>query len=388
MARKLGQIVARGNNRWLVRISLGRDEATGRRRYLNRTISGPHRAAQLFLSRQVLVRAETGKLHGADITLNAYLDHWLRIAAQPKVRPKTYRDYASLLERYIRPALGACTLQELKPLAIQAVYHEMLQRKLSARTVRYAHSVLHSALEQAVSWRQLALNPSAGLALPKVQSGAVSVFSIDQARLFLNKAQSSRYGVALILALTTGLRPSELLSASWTSINWDKGSLTVQRTLEKGRGWQFQMTKRPASRRQVKLQTWVLRLLADLRENAGPSAEQDQIFQTQSGGPINSDYLGRVMKKILAEANLPLIRLYDLRHSAASLALAAGVPAKIISEQLGHASTAFTLQTYTHLLPHMQAEAVQRVENLLGITSGAKKPPISIRPQAVAAITA
>jgi len=388
VARKLGQIVARGDNRWLVRVSLGRDRATGRRRYLNRTILGSHRKAQQFLSWQLLEHAKAGELRGAETTLNAFLDQWLRLAAEPKVRPKTYRDYASLLERYIKPVIGHFTLQQLKPLDIQFVYRRMLDLELSARTVRYAHSVLHSALEQAVKWCQLTRNPSTGLALPKVQQGVPSVLSVDQARLFLYKARKHRCGAALILALTSGLRPSELLALRWSDVDWHGETITVERTLEKGKGWQFQPTKRPASRRQVKLQAWVVRLLADLTQSASQNANQEQIFQTQNGFPINSDYLGRIMKNILCDCNLPLIRLYNLRHSAASLALSAGVSVKIISEQLGHANPAFTIQTYTHLLPHMQAEAVQRVENLLAISSSAKKPPVLIRPQAVASNTA
>jgi integrase len=93
---------------------------------------------------------------------------------------------------------------------------------------------------------------------------------------------------------------------------------------------------------------------------------RQQIFSTGDCRPLNSDYLGRQLKRILAEAGLPRIRLYDLRHTAASLALAAGALPKAISEQLGHANTAFTLDVYAHLLPHMQAEAAQRVESLLG----------------------
>jgi integrase len=125
------------------------------------------------------------------------------------------------------------------------------------------------------------------------------------------------------------------------------------------------------SRRQVKLQSWVVAMLDDLvsvrmfHPSIDASGRQ-QIFSTGDCRPLNSDYLGRQLKRILAEAGLPRIRLYDLRHTAASLALAAGALPKAISEQLGHANTAFTLDVYAHLLPHMQAEAAQRVESLLG----------------------
>lgn len=91
----------------------------------------------------------------------------------------------------------------------------------------------------------------------------------------------------------------------------------------------------------------------------------DLIFRMPSGQPINADYLAKHFRSILHLAGLPRMRLYDLRHSAATIALAAGVSPKVVSEQLGHASTAFTLDTYAHVLPHVQDEAAARVEAIL-----------------------
>ena len=115
-------------------------------------------------------------------------------------------------------------------------------------------------------------------------------------------------------------------------------------------------TKRSRSRRPVKLQ----RSARDLCPET-----HDLVFRTSSGQPINADYLAKHFRSILDFAELPRIRLYDLRHSAATIALAAGVSSKVVSEQLGHASTAFTLDAYAHVLPHMQDEAVARVEAML-----------------------
>ncbi len=96
----------------------------------------------------------------------------------------------------------------------------------------------------------------------------------------------------------------------------------------------------------------------------------DLVFTTASGQPISADYLARNFKTILERAGLPRFRLYDLRHTAATLALAAGVPPKVVSEQLGHASTAFTLDTYAHVLPHMQDEAAAKIEAMLFAKGG------------------
>jgi integrase len=189
------------------------------------------------------------------------------------------------------------------------------------------------------------------------------------------------------------MRPSEYLALRWSDINWQDETVTVARTLEKGSGWRFAGTKRPCSRRQVKLESWVASRLQQLHslDTASPGTDPDaarQIFKTRAGRPINSDYLAREFKQLLREAGLPPLPLYGLRHTSATLALAACVPAKVVSEQLGHASSAFTLDVYAHVLPHMQTEAAKRVAALLrmdgcereAIQAGVRKPPQSVRP--------
>jgi integrase len=146
------------------------------------------------------------------------------------------------------------------------------------------------------------------------------------------------------------------------------------RTLERagGGGWRFAETKRARSRRVVKLQEWVLGLLGEILARTKPKpADVDQpavtglIFTTPNGRPIDSGGLARTFKSVLRQAGLPEIRLYDLRHTGATLALAAGVPPKVVSEQLGHASAAFTLDVYSHVLPYMQEQAATKVQEVL-----------------------
>jgi hypothetical protein len=106
LARKTGQIVGRGRQRWLVRVFLGRDRETRRRRYHSRMVHGPVRHAQRYLNKVLRERDFGRQVESADITLNEYLDQWLETAAKPRLREKSYRSYESLLRRYVRPALG------------------------------------------------------------------------------------------------------------------------------------------------------------------------------------------------------------------------------------------------------------------------------------------
>lgn len=388
----MGQIVARGERRWLVRVYLGRDRHTRRRRYHNHTIRGGLGAAQRYLNAKLREREQGRDLVASEITLNEYLDRWLEMAARPKLRTKSYADYESLLRRYIRPALGERMLRSLLPLDIQTVYRQMHERDLSSRTIRYTHAVLHTALEQAIKWRLLPQNPATGVELPKATLKEMRVMTPEEARRFLRTALKTRFGTLFAIALTTGMRPSECLALRRTDIDWNQGTVSISRTLEKGSGWKFNGTKRARGRRTVKLQSWVMRLLrrtyaiANVTKAANQAAAA-QLFKTKSGEPINSDYLARQFKQILSLAGLPSMRLYDLRHTAATLALSAGVPAKVVSEQLGHATSAFTLDVYSHVLPHMQTEAAKKVEMLLAVSprgvktmsTGRRKPPQSFR---------
>ncbi|MBZ5664208.1 MAG: site-specific integrase [Acidobacteriia bacterium] len=375
MSRKVGQIIARGERRWLVRVYLGRGRETRKRTYHNRTIYGSLRYAQAYLTKRLHERDLCRGVQGQQVTLDEFLDHWLKTAVKPKVREKTYRDYAAMLRRYIRPPIGAKIMAALSPLEIQAAYQNMIDKGLSSRTVNYAHAVLRSAMRQAIRWQLLFNDPTQGVQLPRQQCKEMRVLTTEQARAFLSIASQTPQACIFALALTTGMRPSEYLALCWQDIDWEHGTVSVVRSLHKNEGqWRFDDTKRIRSRRLVKLQSWVLRLLVKLKhENEGATAERksdfefsDLIFTTPRGEPINEEYLVKKhFKPILREAGLPDIRLYDLRHTFATLALTVGVPPKVVSEQLGHASAAFTLDTYSHVLPHMQAEAAAKMEAAL-----------------------
>jgi integrase len=321
-------------------------------------------------------------VEGLQVTVDEFWDHWLKTAVKPKVREKTYSDYAAMLRRYIRPAIGARMLAALSPLEIQAAYQGMIDRKLSARTVRYAHAVLRAAIRQAIRWQLLLVDPTQGVQLPSQQCREMSVLTTEQARSFLRTASHSPQACLFAVALTTGMRPSEYLALRWQDIDWERGTVGVVRTLHKNEGrWVFVDTKRVRSRRVVKLQEWVLPLLLKLKgktkeagvESLHDSVFSDLIFTTPRGEPINEEYLVRKhFKPILREAGLPNLRLYDLRHTSATLALTVGVPPKVVSEQLGHASAAFTLDTYSQKVlvqPNLRAVSLNICAEFIDLLS-------------------
>ena len=357
MARKAGQIIRRGDRKFLIRIYLGLD-ANGKRKYHNQTIHGTKKEAQQALT-DLLLKQDKGQLAGPVVTtLNAYLDHWLETAARPRLRPKVFLEYAAQLVRYVRPALGSMRLSQLSPLAIQGLYGGMLARGLSVRTVRLAHAILRNALRQAVKWRILASNPADAVDLPKQQRKEMLAMTEAEAARFLAATAGGPWHELFALLLSTGLRPSEAIALRWTDLDLPGDRLMVQRKATRvGGRWLYEEPKTSKSRRTIDLPQEITKLLNE-RVRDG-----DLVFSNGRGEPPDLRTVTLYhFKPALERAGLPIsIRLYDLRHTHATLLLLAGIHPKIVSERLGHSSITITLDTYSHVLPGMQKESADTV---------------------------
>lgn len=370
-----GQIIKRNERTWLVRVSRGRN-ASGTRQYFNKTIYGTKKDAQNYLNKKLTEKSTGTLIPATRLTLDEFLDQWLDVSARPRLRERTFEHYRELLDRYVRKQLGAHRITSIQALEIQKLYAEMQSRGLSARTVRYVHAVLTSALKQAVRWGMLTINPASLVDLPKQEHREMQALSPEQAIAFQKEAAKDRNGIVFNFALVTGMRPEEYLALKWTDVDLERGNATVCRTLVwlKGGGWRFGEPKTARSRRSVSFPTQLARTLMthkreqnEARLKAGPQYENnDLVFTATAGKPHNLRNLTqRHFRPILRRSGLPTIRLYDLRHTCATLLLAAGEHAKIVSERLGHASITLTLDTYSHVLPTMQQSATEKLEKLL-----------------------
>lgn len=271
----------------------------------------------------------------------------------------------------------------MSKLQIQNIYSELQQRGLSSRTIRFTHAVLSSAFKQAVKWRIMVQNPASLVDLPKIVRKEMMSLSPEQARIFLEVAQKDRFGVLFHFALITGMRPEEYLALQWKDVDLKKGVVTVQRTLlwkRVGGGWSFGETKTAKSRRNIPLPTSLVRALVEhhrkqAEERLKMGIEYPNyglLFASHNGTPIMlRNLVRRHFKPILKESGIPgTFRLYDLRHSCASLLLAAKENPKVVSERLGHANIILTLDTYSHVLPSMQESASEKLENIISFKVG------------------
>lgn len=373
-----GQIIKRGERTWLVRIFLGRD-ASGKQKFHYKTIHGSRKDAEKYRNRVATERDLGTFVEPSPMTVDDYLDKWLASAARPRLHERTFADYCEMLKRYVRPALGARRLCDLRSLDIQALYGQMQERGLSPRTVRVTHVVLNSALKQAVRWGMLSINHAQNAELPRRERKEMMVLSSEESVRFLEAAKADPHSMIFGLALTTGMRPEEYLALKWKDVDLQKGTATVQRTLcwrrQKGGGWYFGEPKTAHSRRTVPLPASIVRELARHKARQAEGRLQlgsdyqnfDLVFATATGGPLHPDNLNaRNFKAVCKRAGLsPKLTLYVLRHTCATLLLLAGVNSKIVAERLGHSSIAITLDIYSHVLPSMQQVAADELENML-----------------------
>lgn len=374
---RTGKVFEREKGAWYARVTF--TDPSGKRKDIWRKGDNKSHAKELLKDLLRKIDSSDGAfIEGDKKTLNEYLDKWLEAAARPRLAERSFTDYKDLLERYVRPVMGHKKLSKVQPLDIQALYSEMQGRGLSPRVVRYTHAILNSALKQAVKWGLLMRNPASLVELPKQTRKEMQALSPEQAKQFLEAAKVDRWGIVFKLALITGMRPEEYLGLQWKDIDFDQGITTVQRTLvwrRKGGGWYFGEPKTSRSRRSIPIP---LSLVYDLREHkrrqagqrlkAGPGYQNhDLVFATPDGGPLMPQNLfRRHLKPILKLAGLPeSIRMYDLRHSCATLLLAANENPKVVSERLGHATITLTLDTYSHVLPSMQRAATDKLEQML-----------------------
>jgi integrase len=373
MGRRSGQVISRGENRWLVRLFIGRD-TRGRRRYHNKTVHGTKKDAQHVLTKAQRDLDLGQFVEPSDRPLGSYLKDWLAGSVATRVTARTAADYASLLRLHVLPVLGDRKLSQLGAPEIQRLYTCMTEQGLSPRTVRYTHAVLHSALDHAVKLGLLIRNPAQLVDLPRASRKEMKVFTPAQATTFLQAASQDRWAALWQLLLTTGMRPGEALALRWSDM--DGSRIRIQRNLVRyadGR-WELKEPKTPRARRTVTMPEMTHTLLRHERRDqleerlkAG-SAYEDHgfVFAAVNGSPLDwRVVVQRHFHELLKRADLPRIRPYDLRHTSATLLLSDGVNVKVVSERLGHASAALTLDVYAHVTPDMQTEAAGRMQKVL-----------------------
>jgi integrase len=250
----------------------------------------------------------------------------------------------------------------------------MQDRRLSGRTVQYTHAVLQRALKQAVRWSMIPRNICEAVDVPQVRREEIQPLNAEQARRLLRTTSGERLEAFFVLAVHTGMRPGELLGLRWEDVTLGdtSGILQLNRALSAG---ELATPKTKGSRRRIKLSTGSARALKAHRKRQleemmqRPRLWQDQglVFPSNVGTPLSHRNVVRSFKALLRRSGLPTsVRLYDLRHTCATLLLSRNVHPKYVQELLGHASISQTLDTYSHIIEGMDGGVTDAIDEALG----------------------
>jgi len=300
---------------------------------------------------------------------------WMETYVATNCTLRTALGYKGNIDRYIVPAIGKVSVQNLSGSQIQAIYAGMLERGLSHTTILHVHRVLKQMLACAVKWGVIIRNPADGATPPKRGKKQMAMWDRQTIHRFLDESQGTRFAHIFEFAISTGMRRSEICGLKWDAVDLKSRRLEVKATLQRlrGHGLLTGTPKTERSRRNITLAPETVELLRDVqgaqilaREEAAPLwQEQGYVFTQADGSPVLPDRLTQEFAALTKALEMPPLTFHGLRHAFATMALQANINSKVVSEALGHSSVNITLDLYSHVLPNMQDELAIAVANLL-----------------------
>lgn len=364
-----GTVWKRPDGKWAYRASLGKKpDGTILRRQRN-GFATKREAAEALAA----VRTEAGKggvVATSSQTVGAYLESWLA-SVESSVRPTTHDQYVTVLRAWVLPRIGSKRLADLRPVDVQNLYTGLsLGGKqdgtgLGASSVNTCHRILRQALDQAVAWQLLAVNPASNkLNRPKGAKVAAAHWSPDQAKEFLDATRGHRLYPCFVLMLTSGVRRGEAVGLRWQDVDLDRRQITVVHTRVVSGGRVISSTpKTDAGIRVVELGASTTAALEKHQANA-PRLD-GYVFLSPRGAPLHPDTLRHAVDAAARKAGLPPLTPKGFRHTAATCALASGVHVKKVQEMLGHSNIQITLDTYSHVIPGQHRDAADAIDAAL-----------------------
>ncbi len=358
------------------------DAATGKRVQHSRGGFKTKRAAQEHLN-DTLGKVQSGAwAPDKKMTVGELLTEWRASKKSQGLRASTLAQYRNVAEKWLVPHIGGTQLATLSPAQAQQLVEDLRARggrngsPLSDRSVQLSVVVLKAATVWAFETGVVGRDPLAGFRRPRAQAGkgAGEAWTTDEARAFLAAVVEDRLVAAWTLLLTRGLRRGELAGLRWDAVDLEAGTIRIIRTrvLVDGRPVDS-VPKTDTGRRMIPLDPSLLATLKSHKTRQGQErwaagdawSDEGYVFTDELGRPVYPDLFSERFSALASAAGLRRIRLHDLRHTTASLLIAAGVPVKVVSELLGHASPTITQNIYQHVMPGMSEAAGERLSAAL-----------------------
>lgn len=305
-------------------------------------------------------------------TLSQWLDIWLNEYVQPSVKPLTYAAYRSKVETHIKPSLGSIKMALLNPTQVQTFYNDLLRKKkLSKKTIKDVHGILHKAIDQAVELNYIPTNATDPCKLSRPDNREILPFTETDIEAFLTAIEGHQFEPLFTVTLFTGMREGEVCGLPWDAVNFKKGTITIKQQLSKINGEHVIVSTKNDRIRVLTVAPFLMDILCEVRtkqlQNHLASGttwknEYNLVFTNEEGHFVYPQTVYKKFKNIAAQIGRPDARFHDLRHTYAVTALQEGDDSKTVQQNLGHATAAFTLNVYGHVSEKMKQESANRMQ--------------------------
>lgn len=375
-AHGVGSIRHRKGGRWEARYTVGVNPITGKQDQRSEYGKTKKEASEKMMAKLAEINngtySEPSKLTVAD-----WIDLWTTTYLGD-VKPRTSDSYESICRLYLKPALGAVRLQKLSSPAIQTMYNTLQRDKeLSPKTIKCVHGVLHKLLNKAVELEHIRRNPSEACVLPRAVRRDMTMLPDDAISDFLSAIQGHQYETLFFVDLFTGMRQGEILGLSWDAIDFEVGTILINKQLQRKRGTGGEYILMSTKSNKLRKITAADAVMKKLKEQKIKQTEMQLLCGEQWNNPYNlvfTNEFGRNcapttvykhLKKVVASIGMPQTRFHDLRHSFAVVSLQNGDDIKTIQDNLGHYDAAFTLNTYGHSTGRMKRDSADRMDSFI-----------------------
>ncbi|ARK28737.1 site-specific integrase [Halalkalibacter krulwichiae] len=365
-------------DKWSFTVDVGKDPSTGKRIQKTRSGFKTKKEAQAKANELIHQFNQGVTFESKDVLISDFMDHWLNSVAKHRVKDSTFVNYKRAVVKRIVPRFGKIKLTELKLHHGQEYVNELIEDGLSERYIEYVFTVFGSAMKYALKSNLVLKHPFDYLELPRPRRKTMNTWSPSELKKFVlfAKMENPFYYIPLLLAAHTGMRRSEFLGLKWEDIDFERNKITVNRAIiynEEKKQFTFSDLKTNSSYRQISIDD---NLISELRKHLVKQKEMKLLMGggyddwglvscREDGKPIYGRQLAHVMDRVAKKAELPKIRIHDLRHTHATVLLKYGVNPKVVAERLGHSSIKMTLDVYSHVTNDMQEDTAKIIGNAL-----------------------
>lgn len=390
-----GSIEKRGKNSYRLTVSEGFD-LNGNPMIHRKTVHRTKRDAEVELAKFVTEVQNGLVVDGKSLKFSEFTEIWKRDYGSKELAPSTYKRYCRMLETRLLPYFGHFYINKIRPTDIMKFYDllekdtQLIRKKcnngtktkkpLSGKTILEHHRLLRAMLHKAVYWQLIVANPAERVQPPKSRKPKRKSYDDEQTKILLENlellsSKDTKYKVAIILTVFTGVRLGELMGLEWTDVDFKNGILSINRSSQylSDMGVFTKVPKTESSIREIAIPEFIISLLEEYKlwyeEQKSIYGElwtnSDRLFVQADGKPMHPSTISKWFVKYVGQIGLPVINFHGLRHTNASLLVAQNIDIAVISARLGHAQISTTLDFYVHPLLSHNRKAGYALENLL-----------------------